>query len=309
MKKTLLALCIGIAFIRSGAALADPTAAAPALQRDGTNADIGADSASGKPTSTPADDHTLGTVSVTGKLGAARNQLSPEVGASDTIFDQKAIDQLPLGVSTSLNQVLLRAPGVVNDSFGQLHVRGDHGNVQYRINGVIIPESISGFGQALDARVIDSLSFLTGALPAQYGYRTAGGVDITTKSGAGNKDPDTTGGSVGLIAGSFGTWNPSADFYGNNGPWSGFVTVNYLQNDIGIENPTSSRNAIHDHTNQFKSFGYLSYLLNDSARLSLMAALRPVRERRACALEQPLAGVPGRRPRQPDQSDADHHRG
>lgn len=95
--------------------------------------------------------HTLGTVSVTGKIDAARNQLSPEVGASDTIFEQQAIDQLPLGVSTSLNQVLLRAPGVVNDSFGQLHVRGDHGNVQYRINGVIIPESISGFGQALDA--------------------------------------------------------------------------------------------------------------------------------------------------------------
>lgn len=270
MKKTSLALCIGIAFIHAGAALADPTAAAPALQPDRTNADIGTDSASGKPTSTAADDHTLGTVSVTGKLDAARNQLSPEVGASDAIFDQKAIDQLPLGASTSLNQVLLRAPGVVNDSFGQLHVRGDHGNVQYRINGVIIPESISGFGQALDARVIDTLSFLTGALPAQYGYRTAGVVDITTKSGAGHQDPDTTGGSVGLIAGSFGTWNPSADFYGNNGPWSWFVTANYLQNDIGIENPTSSRNAIHDRTNQFKSFGYLSYLLNDSARLSLM---------------------------------------
>ena len=270
MKKTSLALCIGIAFIQAGTALADPTAAAPALQPDGTNADIGIDSASGKPISTAADDHTLGTVSVTGKLDEARNQLSPEVGASDTIFDQKAIDQMPLGASTSLNQVLLRAPGVVNDSFGQLHVRGDHGNVQYRINGVIIPESISGFGQALDARVIDTLSFLTGALPAQYGYRTAGVVDITTKSGAGHLDPGTTGGSVGLVAGSFGTWNPSADFYGNSGPWSWFVTANYLQNDIGIENPTSSRNAIHDHTNQFKSFGYLSYLLNDSARLSLM---------------------------------------
>ena len=270
MKKTSLALCIGIAFIHSGAALADPAAAASAPQPDVTNADIGTDSASGKPTSTAADDHTLGTVGVTGKLDAARNQLSPEVGASDTIFDQKAIDQMPLGASTSLNQVLLRAPGVVNDSFGQLHVRGDHGNVQYRINGVIIPESISGFGQALDARVIDTLSFLTGALPAQYGYRTAGVVDITTKSGAGHLDPGTTGGSVGLVAGSFGTWNPSADFYGNSGPWSWFVTANYLQNDIGIENPTSSRNAIHDHTNQFKSFGYLSYLLNDSARLSLM---------------------------------------
>ena len=58
--------------------------------------------------------------------------------------------------------------------------------------------------------------------------------------------------------------------FGNEGPWSFFATANYLQSDIGIENPTPSRNAIHDHTNQLKTFGYLSYLLNDSARLSFM---------------------------------------
>ena len=84
---------------------------------------------------------------------------------------------------------------------------GDRANLQYRINGIIVPESISGFGQTLDTRFIDSLKFLTGALPAQYGYRTAGVVDITTKSGAqlGN------GGSVGLYGGSFGTFNPSVE--------------------------------------------------------------------------------------------------
>jgi outer membrane receptor protein involved in Fe transport len=272
MKKTMLTLCIGIALTHAGGAFADaPSAPVAQLGVDGP------DSGSGSPgesrnakQKTPLEDTTLGTVSVTGKLDQARNQLSPDVGSSEYIFDRKAIDQLPLGASTSLNQLLLRAPGVVDDSYGQLHVRGDHADLQYRINGTIIPESISGFGQTLDVRVINSLSFLTGALPAQYGYRTAGVVDITTKSGTAGKDADTVGGSVGLTAGSFGTWNPNAELYGNNGPWSWFVTANYLQSDIGIENPTSSRNAIHDHTNQLKSFGYLSYLLNDSARLSFM---------------------------------------
>ncbi|MFC5491101.1 TonB-dependent receptor [Dokdonella soli] len=265
---------MAIAFTQSGVAFADLEAPSDAAAPADANART-TDSRNAKK-STSAEDvdgefGELGTVSVTAKLDQARNQLSPDVGSSQYIFDKKAIEQLPLGNATSLNQVLLRAPGVVNDSFGQLHVRGDHGDVQYRINGVIIPESISGFGQALDARIIDNLSFLTGALPAQYGYRTAGVVDITTKSGAPAKGAaDTTGGSVGLTTGSFGTWNPSADFYGSNGPWSWFLTANYLQNDIGIENPTSSRDAIHDHTNQFKSFGYLSYLLNDSARLSFM---------------------------------------
>jgi outer membrane receptor protein involved in Fe transport len=207
----------------------------------------------------------LNTVEVVGKLDKSRNHLSPDIGASQYVLDRKAINQLPNGDSTSLNEVLLRAPGVVGDSFGQLHIRGDHADVQYRINGVIIPESISGFGQALDTRVINNVSLLTGALPAQYGYRTAGVVDIVTKTGdKGN------GGSVGVTAGSFGTLNPFASLYGNQDRWSYFITGNYLQDDIGIENPTPSRNAIHDHTNQAKVFGTVSYVINDSMRASVM---------------------------------------
>ena len=115
------------------------------------------------------------------RLDEARSSLSPETGSTIYRFDKSDIAKLPLGDATPLNQVLLRAPGVVGDSYGQLHVRGDHANLQYRINGVVIPESIGGFGQALDTRFADQINVLTGALPAQYGYRTAGVVDIRTK--------------------------------------------------------------------------------------------------------------------------------
>ena len=256
MKYRLLALSIGVALTQPSLTRADSEVAGTKIGV--SNAEV----------ETDTGHSTLGTVSVTARLDKARNQLSPDIGTSQFVFDQKAIAQLPLGASTSLNQVLLRAPGVVNDSYGQLHVRGDHADLQYRINGVIIPESISGFGQALDTHVIDHLSLLTGALPAQYGYRTAGIVDITTKSGI--KDAAPAGGSIGVTTGSFGTWNPNLEIHGNDGRWSGFFTANYLQDDIGIENPTASRNALHDHTNQFKSFGYLAYLLNDAARVSFM---------------------------------------
>jgi outer membrane receptor protein involved in Fe transport len=209
---------------------------------------------------------TLEAVQVSAALDRARNALSPDTGTSQTVFDRQSIQQLPQGDSTPLNQVILQAPGVVQDSFGQLHVRGDHANLQYRIDGIIIPESISGFGQTLDTRFINSLKFLTGALPAQYGYRTAGVVDITTKSGAqlGN------GGSVELYGGSYGTFNPSLELHGGEGRWSYYITANYLQSDIGIENPTASRNPIHDHTNQSQSFGYLSYLFNPTTRATFL---------------------------------------
>src|SRR5690242_15999677 len=208
----------------------------------------------------------LGAVSVSAALDQARNALSPDTGSSQYVIDHKAIVQLPLGASTPMNQVLLQAPGVVQDSYGGLHVRGDHGNLQYRINGVIIPESISGFGQSLDARTIRSMKLLDGALPAQYGLRTAAVVDITSKSGhqLGN------GGSVGVTGGSFGTLNPNVALWGSSDRWSGFFTANYLQSDAGIENPTASRKPVHDHTDQLKSFGDVSYLIDAHTRLSFL---------------------------------------
>src|SRR6185437_4641896 len=159
---------------------------------------------------------------------------------------------------------LLQAPGVVQDSFGQMHVRGDHANLQFRINGVMLPESIAFFGQTLDARTIQSVKLLDGTLPAQYGEHTAAVVDITTRNGVqlGN------GGNVGITGGSFGTLNPFASIWGSSGRWSYFLTANYLKDDVGVENPTPSRNPLHDHTNQVKAFGDLSYLVNNDTRLS-----------------------------------------
>jgi outer membrane receptor protein involved in Fe transport len=208
----------------------------------------------------------LGTVSVTAALDEARNSLSPDTGSSQYVITAQNIQALPLGDATPMNQVLLQAPGVVQDSYGQLHVRGDHANLQYRIDGVMIPESISGFGQTLDARTIQNVTLLDGALPAQYGERTAAVIDITTKTGS----DLTNGGSVGITGGSFGTVNPNASFWGHSGNWSYFFTANYLENNVGIENPTASRDPIHDRTNQVKAFGDVSYLINNDTRLSLM---------------------------------------
>ena len=250
MPRTLLALSLAFALSPAFAATAP--------------ADSTTDDAKAPPA--PQQVRELGTIDVSAALDLSRNALSPDTGSSQYVIDQQAIAQLPLGAATPVNQVLLQAPGVVQDSYGGLHVRGDHGNLQYRINGVIIPESISGFGQTLDARTIQSMKLLDGALPAQYGLRTAAVVDITTRSGhqLGN------GGSVGVTGGSFGTLNPNVALWGSSDRWSGFFTANYLESDAGIENPAASRAPVHDHTNQLKSFGDVSYLIDTDTRLSFL---------------------------------------
>ena len=268
MKPPLLAVTLAVALSATTGHAADATDATPAMSAAAPFVAVnGADPADGgSRNKSPAQVQDLDAVSVSATLDRARNALSPDTGSSQYVIDRRAITQLPLGASTPMNQVLLQAPGVVQDAYGGLHVRGDHANLQYRINGVVIPESIGGFGQSLDAHMVDSVKLLDGALPAQYGLRTAAVVDITTKSGhdLGN------GGSVGITGGSNGTFNPNASVWGSNDRWSWFLTGNYLENDAGIENPTSSRKPIHDHTNQVKGFGDISYLIDNDTRLSFL---------------------------------------
>ncbi len=266
-KLTTLASAAALAIASVHARAADPTVAqaAPAAPSASASAPTGAtaNAPAAKGATTQLD-----RVEVKGtrqRLDEARSSLSPETGSTIYRFDKSDIAKLPLGDATPLNQVLLRAPGVVGDSYGQLHVRGDHANLQYRINGVVIPESISGFGQALDTRFADQVNVLTGALPAQYGYRTAGVIDIRTKGA----DLANTGG-VDFVLGSRGHRETSLNLGGTAGDLQYFLTGSHLQNDIGIENPTAAKNAVHDDTRQTKGFAYLSYLLGDNSRVSLM---------------------------------------
>ncbi len=201
------------------------------------------------------------------RLEAARNELSPQTGGSVYRFSRQAIRDLPQGDNTPLNQVLLQAPGVAQDAYGQIHVRGEHGDIQYRINGVQMPQGISSdFGQVYNPRFAQGINLLTGALPAQYGYQTAAVVDIHTRSGL-----SLSGGDLDLYGGQHTTLEPSFQLGGAKENLDYYFTGQYLQNELGVEPPTSGPSAYHDQTYQGQGFGYLSYFLSPTQRLSLIA--------------------------------------
>jgi outer membrane receptor protein involved in Fe transport len=202
---------------------------------------------------------------VSKRLNAARQQIQPSLGATTYTFTPDALTNLPQGDNAPLNQVLLQAPGVAQDSFGQIHLRGEHANVQYRLDGVELPEGLSVFGQALEDRIARSLSLITGALPAQYGFQTAGVVDIQTKTGLTNP-----GFEVSMYGGSWNWLQPSVEYGGHTGPVDYFISLDGLRNDRGIENPTSSFGTIHDTTNQFHGVATINGIIDPDTRISLI---------------------------------------
>jgi len=202
-------------------------------------------------------------------LDQARNNLLPKIGATTDTLTRQAIEALPQGDNTPIDKVILQFPGVSYDSAvsnPSFHVRNEYANVQIRINGVIVPEGVSGLGPVLDTNFIGSLSLLTGTLPAQYGSRTAGVLDITSRSFA------VPGGEISLYGGSRQTITPSFDYGGSFGTSEYFVSARGNWNALGLENPTSSANALHDQTQQGKFFGYSSTMLDESTRFSLISA-------------------------------------
>lgn len=199
------------------------------------------------------------------KLDAARATIQPQIGASVYTLSKSEILSMPGGDNAALNQIVLQAPGVAQDSFGQLHVRGEHNGLQFRLNGVILPEGLSVFSQALNPRLADKVALITGALPAQYGLRTAGIVDIATRSGryADSLVAEIYGGAHGEI-------QPSLQLQGGNGRYNGFAAVSYLHNDLGIESPDGRSTPLHDRTDQYSAFGFGEAVLNDQNKLSVI---------------------------------------
>jgi outer membrane receptor for ferrienterochelin and colicins len=236
--------------------------AAPAVQAaDNSPADSAASNAGTE--STSGD---LAEVVITARrLNEARSEIETQTGASTYTITSDAIAATPGGDNVQLNQVLLQAPDVVQDSFGQLHVRADHNDLQYRLNGIILPEGISVFSQTLSPRLISSLSLITGALPAEYGLRTAGVIDLTTNSGL--LQP---GGELSLYGGSHGTFQPAAEYGGSSGSFSYYVSGDYKQTDLGIESPDGTSNPLHDHSTQAHGFAYFEDILDPGNRLSLI---------------------------------------
>ncbi len=211
-----------------------------------------------------SDNTRIETVVVTAKkLSEARAGIQTQIGASIYAITAQEIQDTPGGDNTLLNQVILQMPSVAQDSYGQFHIRGEHNALQYRLDGITLPEGISVFGQTLDPRLASSVELITGALPAEYGLATGGIIDIKPKTGLFDN-----GGTISMYGGSHNELEPSFDYGGSTGSLNYFVSGDYMTNSLGIESPDGSSNPIHDRTTQYHGFAYLEDILDDHSSIT-----------------------------------------
>jgi hypothetical protein len=205
---------------------------------------------------------------VTTRINPQPNGLS-KTGNSQYTLTQHDIAALPQGENTPINEVLLQMPGVVQDTDAQIHVDGEHEDLQWRINGVMMPmDSFSGFGQIFNSFFVKRVSLLEGILPVTYGFRDAGVLDMETKDGCSNP-----GGNVGFYGGQRETLQPSFEYGGCDGPLSYYYTGTFLHSNLAFSSATPGPTPIHNITNQGQGFGYFTYQLNPLNKLSLITGV------------------------------------
>ncbi|MDQ3820121.1 MAG: carboxypeptidase regulatory-like domain-containing protein, partial [Acidobacteriota bacterium] len=130
--------------------------------------------------------------------------------SSDTDINQTVLER-PVGATPSraIENIVASTPGFVTDDNGRMHPRGSESQVQYVVDGVPVTDNLSAiFSTSVDARTLRTVEVLTGGIPAEFGDKLAGVINVNTRSGL---EVPTQGG-LSFSGGSFSTGEVGADF-------------------------------------------------------------------------------------------------
>lgn len=163
---------------------------------------------------------------------------------SDTDLNQTILERpISAAPSRAIESMVSSAPGFVTDDNGRMHPRGSESQVQYVVDGIPVTDNMSAiFSTSLDARTLRTVEILTGGIPAEFGDRLAGVINVNTRSGL----EGPTQGGLALSGGSFSTGEISADFATHTKRF-GFLT--------NLSTTTSQRYLDPPSINNFHNFG------------------------------------------------------
>lgn len=192
--------------------------------------------------------HVMLALSQLKEIGRTSVTARPPVHGSgtDVSLNAEALTRSPAG--GSLPNLLIQLPGAARGANGVVHLNGDHGDINYVVDGVQIPQELNRtVGTEFDPNDIAFVEALQGAYPAQYGERFASVININTRNGTGSPGP------IGdLSFGSYAHVDSTLGYHTNVGPGALVVALRTERGNRGLDPPNfdSPHNAF-SNANQF----------------------------------------------------------
>ena len=169
--------------------------------------------------------------------------------------------------------------GAVRAPTGEVHIRGQHGEFTYYIDGAPIPLGVfGGLNEVVDPKVIERATFLTGGFPAEYGGQMAAVVDVQNRvpTGSFHLDFSTYGGTYAPNGSKDSLMSPdrllnmngqSLSMSDHIGKLGWFISGSRQETDRRIDPPVAS--IFNDHGFDYFLYGKADYLLSDKDFLTL----------------------------------------
>lgn len=183
------------------------------------------------------------------EIGAvvASQSLPVKGSGSDVTLNQTDLTRLPF--NNSFSEMLIQLPGAVRGANGVVHINGDHGVIDYQIDGVALPQGLNrDIGSEIDLNDISYVDVIEGAYPAQYGLKFGSILNLTTKSGIGAPGFDEA-----ATFGSYANLNSTMDYHAPLAGGGGFtLSLGGWQSTRGLDPPDFD--SPHNNASNFNQY-------------------------------------------------------
>ncbi|MBV9028167.1 MAG: TonB-dependent receptor, partial [Candidatus Eremiobacteraeota bacterium] len=166
-----------------------------------------------------------------GEVAVSRS-LPMRGSGSDVTLNGTDLTRLPY--NNSFPEMLIQLPGAVRGANGVVHINGDHGVINYQINGVALPQGLNrDIGSEINLNDLSYVDVIEGAYPPQYGLKFGSILNLTTKSGTGPPGFDDTS-----TMGSYATLQSTLDFHSPLAGGGGYsLSVGGMHTTRGLDPP------------------------------------------------------------------------
>ncbi len=118
--------------------------------------------------------------------------LAVDTRTGNQIFKQNDYHGAPTNTTSQILQQSI--VGAARAPTGEVHIRGQHAEYTYYVDGVPVPAGISGsLNELFDPQVVNQIDFQTGGWDAEYGNKNAAVVNVTTRIPSGGFHLDASG--------------------------------------------------------------------------------------------------------------------
>jgi hypothetical protein len=144
--------------------------------------------------------------------------LAVDTRTGDQIFKQNDYHGAPTNTTSQILQQSIA--GAARAPTGEVHIRGQHAEYTYYVDGVPVPSGISGsLNELFDPEVVNQIDFQTGGWDAEYGNKNAAIVNVNTRIPAGGFHVDASD-----YDGSYNTSGQSLNLSTNAGKFGFFIS-------------------------------------------------------------------------------------